>query len=72
MKLQVKTDQTETDKLIMTLYGRFHRVRSNVLKLISELGLRAREPLAAQVVSKPLSGLKSITVSNCICSKLPR
>jgi len=52
MKLQVKTDQTETDKLIMTLYGRFHRVRSNVLKLISELGLRAREPLAAQQIAE--------------------
>ena len=52
MKLKEQSDQGETSRLVLTLYGRFHRVRCNVLKLINELGLRSHEPLAAKV--KPI------------------
>ena len=49
MKLKEQSDQGETSRLVSTLYGRFHRIRCNILKLINELGLRSREPLAAKV-----------------------
>ena len=45
MKLKEQSDQGETSRLVSTLYGRFHRIRCNILKLINELSLRSREPL---------------------------
>ena len=49
MRLKEQRDQNETGQLVLTLYGRFHRVRANVTKLIDELGRRSHEPLAAKV-----------------------
>lgn len=51
MKLKEQSDQGETSRLVSTLYGRFHRIRCNILKLINELGLRSREPLAAKQIA---------------------
>ena len=52
MRLKEQRDQTETGQLVLTLYGRFHRVRANVTKLIAELDRRNHEPLAAKVILK--------------------
>jgi len=51
MRLKEQRDQNETGQLVLTLYGRFHRVRANVTKLIDELGRRSHEPLAAKQIA---------------------